>query len=54
MVKKKILEWMFVVVLNEWKWVGIVLGAWNLKEISQILSSLVAQLFTDLITKLGI
>jgi hypothetical protein len=24
--------WMFVVLLKEWKWVGIVLGAWNLRK----------------------
>jgi hypothetical protein len=25
---------MFVVLLKEWKWIKIMLGAWNLEEIS--------------------
>jgi len=32
---------MIIIPLKEWKWVGVVLGAWNLKEISQDLSSFV-------------
>jgi len=45
---------MIMVLLKEWKWVGIVLGAWNFKEISQDLSGFVAQLFTNLGAKLEI
>jgi len=45
---------MFVVVLKERKWVGIRLGAWNLKEILQTLSGLVAQLLIGLGAELKI
>jgi hypothetical protein len=43
-----------MVLLKEWKWVRIVLGVWNIKEIAQDLLSFVAQLFIDLGAKLGI
>ncbi len=45
---------MFVELLKEWKWVGIVLGAWNLREVSQTLVGLVAQLLTGLGAELKI
>jgi hypothetical protein len=45
---------MIRVLLKQWKWVGIILGAWNLKEMSQTFSGFVAQFFTDLGVKLGI
>jgi hypothetical protein len=45
---------MFIVLLKEWKWIGIMLGAWNLREISQTLSGLVAQLLTNLNAELRI
>jgi hypothetical protein len=43
-----------MVFFKEWKWVGIVLGAWNFREISQDFSGFVAQLFTNLGVELGI
>jgi hypothetical protein len=46
--RKKNSRMMFVVVLKEYKWIGIVLRAWNLREISQTLLGLVAQLFISL------
>jgi hypothetical protein len=54
MVERRRIDWMIVVLLKEWKWIGIVLGAWNLKEISQDLLGFVALLFTNLGAKLGI
>jgi hypothetical protein len=45
---------MIVVLLGKWNWVGVVLGVWNLKEISQTLSGLVAQLFNGLGVELEI
>jgi hypothetical protein len=54
MVERGIIDWMIVVLLKEWKWVGIVLGAWNLREITQDLLGFVAQIFTDLGAELGI
>jgi hypothetical protein len=36
---------MFVGVLKEWKWIGVVLGVQNLREISQTLLGLVAHNF---------
>jgi hypothetical protein len=54
MVEKWRIDWMFVVLLKEWKWVGIVLGAWNLREISQTLFGLVTQLLTGLGVELKI
>ncbi len=41
-------NWMFVVLLKEWKWVKIMLGAWNFRNISQTLLGLVTQLLTSL------
>ncbi len=41
-----------MILLKEWKWVGRVLGAWNLNEILQTLSGFVTQLFIDLNAKL--
>jgi hypothetical protein len=32
MVEKGKINWMIVVLLKEWKWIRIVLGAWNLGE----------------------
>ncbi len=32
---------MTIVPLKEWKWVGLVLGAWNVKEISQDFSGFI-------------
>jgi hypothetical protein len=54
MVKKRKIDWMFMVLLKEWKGIGTVLGTLNLKEISQTFSSLVTQLFIDLGGELGI
>jgi hypothetical protein len=45
---------MIVLLLKKWKRVRIVLGAWNLREISQDLLGFIAQLFTDLGAELGI
>jgi len=53
MVERGKIDWMLMVLLKEWKWVGIILGAWNLKEISQDLSGFVTQFFIDLGVKLG-
>ncbi len=39
---------MIITPLKEWKWVGVVLGTWNLREISQDFSDFMAQLFTEL------
>jgi hypothetical protein len=39
---------MFVVLLKEWKWIRIMLGAWGLREISQTPSGSVAQLLAGL------
>jgi hypothetical protein len=41
MVEKRRIDWMMVVSLKEWKGVGVVLGAWNLREISQDLPNFV-------------
>jgi len=42
MVERKKINGMIVVPLKEWKWVEVVLGAWNLREISQDLLGFVA------------
>jgi hypothetical protein len=47
MVEKGKIDWMLVVLLKEWKWVRMVLGAWNLREISQDLLGFVTQFFID-------
>ncbi len=39
--KKKESRLGVVVVLKEWKWIGIMLGAWSLREILQTLLALV-------------
>jgi len=44
MVERGKIYWMIVALLKEWKGVGMVLGAWNLREISQTFSGFVAQL----------
>jgi hypothetical protein len=54
MVEIGIIDWMNVVLLKEWKVVGIVVATWNLWKISQTLSNFVAQHFTNLGAKLGI
>jgi hypothetical protein len=41
MVEKRIIDWMVVVPSKEWKGVGVVLGARNLRKISQDLSNFV-------------
>jgi hypothetical protein len=33
MMEREKINWMMVVPLKEWKWVGVVLEAWNLREI---------------------
>jgi hypothetical protein len=48
MVERRKVDWMFVVLLKEWKWIGIVLGAWNFRETPQTLLGLVAQLLIGL------
>jgi hypothetical protein len=45
---------MIVVLLKQWKWIGIVLGAWSLREISQTFLGFVAQICTDLDVEFGI
>jgi hypothetical protein len=53
-VERRTIDWIIVVLSKEWKWVGIVLGAWNHKEIAQDLSNFIAKFFTDLGVELGI
>ncbi len=51
--ERRRIDWMIMVLLKEWKWVGIVLGAQNLREITQDLLGFVVQLSTDLGVELG-
>jgi len=54
MVERGRIDWMIVVPSKEWKWIKVVLGTWNLKEISQDLLGFVAQFFLELGVKLDI
>jgi hypothetical protein len=53
MVGRKV-DQMVIIILKEWKWVGIVVGAWNLRKNPQTLLGLVAQLLISLGVKLRI